>query len=145
MDHGVIVKILASNICGTDLHMYRGTIAEPHAGLIFGHENTGEIFELGSAVERFKVGDIVSVPFNIACGKCDNVRREKTTNHRRQPASGRQTGVQWNARVLIRCRPRVVRLFQCREQKTSACLNANPSKTGGIYGFAGKVNRAADT
>ncbi|MFC6082575.1 glutathione-independent formaldehyde dehydrogenase [Sphaerisporangium aureirubrum] len=67
----VIVKIIATNICGSDLHMYEGrTDMEP--GRILGHENFGEVVETGAAVERIKVGDIVSVPCNVACGTCKN-------------------------------------------------------------------------
>ena len=72
-NHGVILKVIATNICGTDLHLYRGTVPGLKPGMVFGHEITGEIFEMGMDVERFELGDIVSVPFNIACGKCDNV------------------------------------------------------------------------
>ena len=69
--HGVIVRVIASCICGSDVHMYRGrTTAE--AGIVFGHEITGEVVERGPGVEFVKVGDVVSVPFNIACGRCAN-------------------------------------------------------------------------
>lgn len=75
--HGVILKIVATNICGSDQHMVRGrTTAEP--GLVLGHEITGEIIEKGRDVEFLKVGDIVSVPFNIACGRCRNCKEGKT-------------------------------------------------------------------
>ena len=72
-NHGVILKILSTNICGSDQHMVRGRTTAP-AGLILGHEITGEVIEAGSDVEFIKVGDIVSVPFNIACGRCRNCR-----------------------------------------------------------------------
>ncbi len=65
----VLVKITTTNICGSDLHMYEGrTGMEP--GRIFGHENLGEVIEIGSAVDRVKVGDRVCLPFNIGCGFC---------------------------------------------------------------------------
>ena len=67
--HGVILKIIATNICGSDQHMVRGRTTAP-SGLILGHEITGEVIETGSDVEFIDVGDIVSVPFNIACGRC---------------------------------------------------------------------------
>ena len=76
-DHGVILKIISTNICGSDQHMVRGRTTAP-AGLILGHEITGEIVEAGSDVEFLKVGDIVSVPFNIACGRCRNCKEGKT-------------------------------------------------------------------
>ena len=76
-DHGVILKIVATNICGSDQHMVRGRTTAP-AGLILGHEITGEVIERGSDVEFLDVGDIVSVPFNIACGRCQNCKEGKT-------------------------------------------------------------------
>ena len=76
-DHGVILKVVATNICGSDQHMVRGRTTAP-AGLILGHEITGEIIEKGSDVEFLDVGDIVSVPFNIACGRCQNCKEGKT-------------------------------------------------------------------
>ncbi|MFI6346824.1 formaldehyde dehydrogenase, glutathione-independent [Streptomyces sp. NPDC050560] len=75
--HGVIVKVLASNICGSDQHMVRGRTTAP-AGLVLGHEITGEIVERGPDVEFVEVGDIVSVPFNIACGRCRNCKERQT-------------------------------------------------------------------
>ena len=76
-DHGVILKIVSTNICGSDQHMVRGrTTAQ--AGLVLGHEITGEIIEKGRDVEFLKVGDLVSVPFNIACGRCRNCKEGKT-------------------------------------------------------------------
>jgi glutathione-independent formaldehyde dehydrogenase len=76
-DHGVILKILTTNICGSDQHMVRGRTTAP-AGLVLGHEITGQIVEKGSDVEFLEVGDIVSVPFNIACGRCRNCKEGKT-------------------------------------------------------------------
>ena len=75
--HGVILKIVTTNICGSDQHMVRGRTTAP-PGLILGHEITGEIIEKGADVEMLKVGDLVSVPFNIACGRCRNCREGKT-------------------------------------------------------------------
>src|SRR5215472_14330181 len=75
--HGVILKVVTTNICGSDQHMVRGRTTAP-AGLILGHEITGEIIEKGTDVEMLNVGDIVSVPFNIACGRCRNCREGKT-------------------------------------------------------------------
>ncbi|MEU4248402.1 glutathione-independent formaldehyde dehydrogenase [Amycolatopsis sp. NPDC026612] len=66
-----IVKITTTNICGSDLHMYEGRTAVEE-GKILGHENMGVVVEIGSGVTRVKVGDRVSVPFNIACGTCRN-------------------------------------------------------------------------
>src|SRR6185437_10204890 len=92
--HGVILKIVATNICGSDQHMVRGRTTAP-AGMVLGHEITGEIIEAGSDVEYLKVGDLVTVPFNVACGRCRT----------------------------------------CREQQTGVCLNVNPGRAGGAYGY----------
>jgi glutathione-independent formaldehyde dehydrogenase len=76
-EHGVILKIVSTNICGSDQHMVRGRTTAPN-GLILGHEITGEIIEAGRDVEFLKVGDLVSVPFNIACGRCRNCKERAT-------------------------------------------------------------------
>jgi len=75
--HGAILKTVSTNICGSDQHMVRGRTTAP-AGLVLGHEITGEVVEVGPDVEFVKVGDIVSVPFNIACGRCRNCKEGKT-------------------------------------------------------------------
>lgn len=75
--HGVILKTVTTNICGSDQHMVRGRTTAP-VDLVLGHEITGEVVEVGSDVEFIKVGDIVSVPFNIACGRCRNCKEGKT-------------------------------------------------------------------
>ena len=75
--HGVILKIVSTNICGSDQHMVRGRTTAPK-GLILGHEITGEVIEKGNDVEMLEIGDIVTVPFNIACGRCRNCREGKT-------------------------------------------------------------------
>ncbi|MFC6087320.1 formaldehyde dehydrogenase, glutathione-independent [Sphaerisporangium aureirubrum] len=68
-EHGVILKVVATNICGSDQHMVRGRTTAP-PGLVLGHEITGEVIEVGRDVEFVKPGDLCSVPFNIACGRC---------------------------------------------------------------------------
>ncbi|MGW6461684.1 formaldehyde dehydrogenase, glutathione-independent [Streptomyces sp. NPDC055078] len=75
--HGVILKVLATNICGSDQHMVRGRTTAP-AGLVLGHEITGEVVERGPDAEFVQVGDVVSVPFNIACGRCRNCKERQT-------------------------------------------------------------------
>lgn len=75
--HGVILKVVTTNICGSDQHMVRGRTTAP-SGMVLGHEITGEVIECGRDVEFVKAGDIVSVPFNIACGRCENCRQGKT-------------------------------------------------------------------
>ncbi|SKB93920.1 formaldehyde dehydrogenase, glutathione-independent [Dyadobacter psychrophilus] len=76
-EHGVILKIVSTNICGSDQHMVRGRTTAP-AGLVLGHEITGIVIEAGRDVEYIKVGDLVSVPFNIACGRCRNCKVGQT-------------------------------------------------------------------
>ncbi|HVC91103.1 MAG TPA: formaldehyde dehydrogenase, glutathione-independent [Acidobacteriaceae bacterium] len=92
--HGVILKIVSTNICGSDQHMVRGRTTAP-AGLVLGHEITGEIIEKGRDVEYLNIGDLVTVPFNVACGRCRT----------------------------------------CRERETGVCLNVNPGRAGGAYGY----------
>ena len=70
----VLVRITSTNICGSDLHMYEGR-TDVEEGKVLGHENLGEVIEVGSAVRRVKVGDWVCLPFNIACGFCKNCER----------------------------------------------------------------------
>ena len=73
----VLVKMTTTNICGSDLHMYEGrTAVKP--GTVLGHENLGEVIEIGSAVDQVKVGDRVCLPFNISCGFCKNCERGLT-------------------------------------------------------------------
>jgi glutathione-independent formaldehyde dehydrogenase len=94
INHGVILKVVSTNICGSDQHMVRGRTTAP-TGMVLGHEITGEIIEAGSDVEFVNVGDLVTVPFNVACGRCRT----------------------------------------CREQQTGVCLNVNPGRAGGAYGY----------
>ncbi|GAB3772040.1 formaldehyde dehydrogenase, glutathione-independent [Spirosoma horti] len=75
--HGVILQIVSTNICGSDQHMVRGRTTAP-AGLVLGHEITGLVIEAGRDVEFIKEGDLVSVPFNIACGRCRNCKAGQT-------------------------------------------------------------------
>jgi len=75
--HGVILRTVTTNICGSDQHMVRGRTTAPK-NLVLGHEITGEVIEAGPDVEFIKVGDIVSVPFNISCGRCRNCKERKT-------------------------------------------------------------------
>src|SRR5919201_6232924 len=75
--HGAILKNVATNICGSDQHMVRGRTTAP-AGLVLGHEITGEVVEKGPDVEFIQVGDLCSVPFNISCGRCRNCKEGET-------------------------------------------------------------------
>src|ERR1700759_1445414 len=94
IEHGVILRIVSTNICGSDQHMVRGRTRAPK-GIVLGHEITGEIIEKGKDVEFLEIGDLVTVPFNVACGRCRT----------------------------------------CREQQSGVCLNVNPSRAGGAYGY----------
>src|SRR5476649_2066463 len=77
IEHGVILRVVSTNICGSDQHMVRGrTTAQ--TGLVLGHEITGEVIEKGSDVENLKIGDLVSVPFNVACGRCRSCKEQHT-------------------------------------------------------------------
>ena len=76
-NHGVILKVLTTNICGSDQHMVRGRTTAP-SGLVLGHEITGEVVEAGTDVETLQIGDICSVPFNVACGRCRLCKERQT-------------------------------------------------------------------
>ncbi|GAA3234708.1 formaldehyde dehydrogenase, glutathione-independent [Pseudonocardia petroleophila] len=76
-DHAVILRTVSTNICGSDQHMVRGRTDAP-PGQTLGHEITGEVVEKGSDVQFLEIGDICSVPFNIACGRCRNCREGQT-------------------------------------------------------------------
>src|ERR671914_2731325 len=65
-----ILRVTRSCICGSDLHLYNGSVPDTRVGMTFGHEFTGVVEQLGDEVEKLKIGDHVLVPFNIACGRC---------------------------------------------------------------------------
>ena len=75
--HAAILKLVTTNICGSDQHMVRGRTTAP-VGQTLGHEITGEVVEVGDDVLFVKPGDICSVPFNIACGRCRMCNEGKT-------------------------------------------------------------------
>jgi glutathione-independent formaldehyde dehydrogenase len=76
-NHGAILKIVTTNICGSDQHIYHGRFAAPK-GMVMGHEMTGEVIEVGPDVEFIKPGDLCSVPFNVSCGRCRNCKERHT-------------------------------------------------------------------
>ena len=73
----VIVRITSTNICGSDLHMFEGRTSV-ETGKVLGHENLGEVVEVGRAVEQVRKGNRVCLPFNISCGVCRNCERGLT-------------------------------------------------------------------
>lgn len=71
-----IIKVTATAICGSDLHLYdHGAAMRMRSGDIVGHEAMGEVIEVGNAVSRIGVNDRVVIPFNVACGQCADCRR----------------------------------------------------------------------
>ncbi len=88
----MIVKITATAICGSDLHLYDGYMPMMEEGDVLGHEPMGEVVEVGSEVKKHKVGERVVVPFTIACGTCFFCEKElysccDTTNRDAKKAS----------------------------------------------------------
>eukprot|EP00965_Chrysotila_dentata_P195597 6177073-Pleurochrysis_carterae.AAC.2 len=77
-EHGAILKVVTTNICGSDQHMVRGRTSLPGGYMVLGHEITGEVVEIGRDVEYIRNGDLCSVPFNIACGRCPACKRGDT-------------------------------------------------------------------
>jgi threonine dehydrogenase-like Zn-dependent dehydrogenase len=70
-----IVKITATAICGSDVHLYDGVVPTMMKGDILGHEFMGEVIEVGPLVRKLRVGDRVVVPFTISCGACAHCAR----------------------------------------------------------------------
>ncbi|XXR77229.1 zinc-dependent alcohol dehydrogenase [Sorangium sp. So ce394] len=75
----MVLRVSRAAICGSDLHLYHGYIADTRVGTIFGHEFTGVVEEVGPSVQTLQRGDRVVVPFNIACGTCFFCQRERTS------------------------------------------------------------------
>lgn len=71
-DHAMLVKVVATSICGSDLHLYRGALdAIMDKGVSrTGHELIGEVVDVGRAVGRFRPGDRVSMAYSASCGEC---------------------------------------------------------------------------
>jgi threonine dehydrogenase-like Zn-dependent dehydrogenase len=65
-----VVKVTATAICGSDLHLYGGFMPTMEAGDVLGHEFMGEVMEVGRGTTNLKPGDRVVVPFTISCGSC---------------------------------------------------------------------------
>ncbi|MFC8042983.1 zinc-dependent alcohol dehydrogenase [Nocardia sp. NPDC057353] len=98
--HDAIVKVTLTTTCGSDLHFIDGYLPGMRAGDVFGHEFTGEVVEVGSAVRERRIGDRVTVPSFISCGSCWYCRHDlpsacDTTNPNaelQQPLLGHPTG-----------------------------------------------------
>jgi threonine dehydrogenase-like Zn-dependent dehydrogenase len=89
-----IVRVTRSCICGSDLHLYNGSVPDTRPGMTFGHEFTGVVEQIGGEVEKLKVGDHVLVPFNIACGKCVFCQQELYGNcHESNPGATAVGGI----------------------------------------------------
>lgn len=89
-----IVRVTRSCICGSDLHLYNGSVPDTRVGMTFGHEFTGEVVDVGADVQKLKVGDHVLVPFNIACGKCVFCQQEMYGNcHESNPQATAVGGI----------------------------------------------------
>lgn len=72
-----IVRITATAICGSDVHLYNGVVPTMEKGDILGHEFMGEVIEVGREVKRLRVGQRVVVPFTISCGGCGHCHRQE--------------------------------------------------------------------
>ena len=89
-----IVRVTRSCICGSDLHLYNGSVPDTRPGMTFGHEFTGIVEQVGAEVHKLKVGDHVLVPFNIACGRCVFCQQELYGNcHESNPQATAVGGI----------------------------------------------------
>ncbi len=75
----IVLRVTATAICGSDLHLYHGLVPDTRVGTTFGHEFAGVVEEVGHHVRTLKRGDRVVVPFNIACGSCFFCQRGLTS------------------------------------------------------------------
>lgn len=87
-----IVRLTASAICGTDLHMIRGTMPGMKSGTIMGHEGVGVVEEVGREVTNLRVGDRVVIPSTIACGNCSYCKTGYHSQCDNANPQGKQSG-----------------------------------------------------
>lgn len=81
-DHEMLVKVLATSICGSDLHLYRGAldpIMEKGKSQT-GHELVGEVVQVGKSVQRFRTGDRISMAYSVSCGECYMCQVDQTAH-----------------------------------------------------------------
>ena len=89
-----VVRVTRACICGSDLHLYNGSVPDTRIGSTFGHEVVGVVEEVGPEVTKIKAGDQVLVPFNIACGKCVFCQQELYGNcHESNPEATAVGGI----------------------------------------------------
>jgi threonine dehydrogenase-like Zn-dependent dehydrogenase len=89
-----IVRVTRACICGSDLHLYNGSVPDTRIGSTFGHEITGIVEQVGADVHKIKPGDHVLVPFNIACGQCVFCQQEMYGNcHESNPQATAVGGI----------------------------------------------------
>ena len=89
-----IIRVTRSCICGSDLHLYNGSVPDTRVGMTFGHEFTGVVEQVGAEVQQLKVGEHVLVPFNIACGTCVFCQQELYGNcHESNPQATAVGGI----------------------------------------------------
>lgn len=90
-----IVKVTATAICGSDLHLYDGYVPSMQSGDVLGHEFMGEVVEVGSSAGDLKVGDRVVVPFTISCGDCFFCRKGLFSACERSNPNGAMAAELW--------------------------------------------------
>ena len=118
-DDDIILRVTATAICGSDLHLYRGKIPATEQGDIFGHEFMGIVEEAGPAVTAVKKGDRVVVPFVIACGECFFCQMDLTA----ACETTTPVAVRWSIKRAFRRGPPCLAIRTC----TGACRVARPS------------------
>ncbi len=91
-DNDAIVRVTLSAICGTDLHLVRGTVGQMQKGTILGHEAVGVIEQIGKAVRNFTVGDRVIIPSTVACGFCPSCRKSNFSQCLESNPNGPEAG-----------------------------------------------------
>lgn len=99
----IILRVTATAICGSDLHLYRGKIPGTHHGDIFGHEFMGEVVEAGSEVTAVRKGDRVVIPFVIACGDCFFCRLQQYAACESTNSGGERRSIEKAFRHRRRC------------------------------------------